>query len=146
MDREKIITIVLGLFVGIVLAASYFFGSKYLPFLNRQSKPTAAKTQKTLTPPPPQQQTTVATLTIDSPDDNTSTTAKSIKLSGSFLPASTIILYANADEQIATADAQGKFNFNVAIEGGENEIALNSFDQNNKLTTVKRNITMEVSQ
>lgn len=144
MDREKIITIVLGLVVGIILAATYFFGSKFLPNFNKQAKPTAAITKRI----PPREKTDdkIITLTITDPDDNSSTSDKTIRLSGTYTPNSTIVLFAPDDEKIATSDAQGKFNFDVVLEGGENEITVSSFNKDGKLISAKRNVTMEVTQ
>lgn len=143
MDKEKLITIALGLIVGIILAAAYFFGSKIFPNLTKQSKLTTPAIKKTPKAKQPKIQTT---LTITIPDDNSQTTDKTIKLSGSFIPGSTIVLFANADEKIASGDASGKFNFNVNLEEGENEISITSFDINGKIVSAKRNVTLEVSQ
>lgn len=144
MDREKVVTIVLGLIVGVTLAVLYFFGGKYIPglFSKAPQKPVATSTQKKSPPPPPVQNNS---LTISSPDDHSSTTSKTVKFTGTFIPAATIILFGPADQAIATADGAGKFSSTVTLESGENEITLSSFDQNNKLVSVKRNITLEVS-
>lgn len=149
MDKEKIVTIVLGLIVGVGLAAAYFFGSKYLPGLVNKSKPTAAMTSKVDAKKPAAKvtdQTQNVSLTITAPQDNSATTEDTITVSGSYSTGSEVILFANADQKIATSNAQGKFSFSVTLEGGENEITINSFDSLGKLISVKRNVTLEVSE
>lgn len=147
MDKEKIITIALGLVVGIVLAGGYFFGSKFLPKLTPAKKPTSpvanSKTQPSVSKKdqPPKD----ITLEVQTPQDNSSVTENKIKVIGSFLPNSTIFLYSNADEKIASANARGQFSFDTTLEDGENEITVSTLSQD-QLISVKRNVTLEINQ
>lgn len=146
MDREKIITIVLGLIVGIGLAATYFFGAKFLNFSKSKvsiKSPVKTSPQNKLPPPPPQ---TTQSLTLETPTDNLPTTDKNLKVSGSFAPNSTIILYDNTDEQVATSDGQGKFAFNTVLEEGNNQLVVSAFSADNKLQSVGRSVTLDINK
>ncbi len=141
MDKEKIITIVIGLGVGILAAAIYFFASSYLPSKLQGEK-------KTTFTPTPNLQSPISNnqLVIDKPENHSSTTISPITVAGTTMPGAKLILFANADEKIASADAQGKFSIDTKLEDGENEISVTAFDNQGNVTVVKRNVTLEITQ
>lgn len=142
MDRDKIITIVIGLFVGAVLAGLYFFGAKLLP-KSLPEAPIIHPGQKVS--PSPQPPAPLATsLTISQPEDNSSTTNNSVAVSGKALANTPVIIYANADEKIATSDGSGSFTAQIKLEPGENEITVTQIDVQGKIITAKRNVTLEI--
>lgn len=139
MDKEKLITITIGLIVGAILASAYFLGNKFLP------KSLTTPSQKTQQISNTQNKTSpVSLLSFDKPEDNSSTTTSPITVSGSAPANATILIYANADEKIATADASGKFSVPLKLEEGENEISLTTWSP--QMQTLKHNVTLEISQ
>ena len=143
MDKEKLITIGIGLAMGISAATVYFLAVRFLPaWQNRQNKVTFSPTNN-------QQQTATNgqfSLTIDSPDDHTSTTDGTLSVSGKTNPGARLIIFANAEEKVASADGQGKFSPNIKLEDGENEISITAINDQGNVVVAKRNITLEISQ
>lgn len=144
MDREKIVTIVIGLAVGVGLAASYFVATKFLPQLSPKKTDIIVPSSA-----PNEPQTAGATtfdLTISQPDDYSSAAEPSLTIAGKTLPRLSLIIFANAEEKIATSDATGNFSTSVKLEEGENEISVTAFDEKNNPVTLKRHVTLEVAQ
>lgn len=144
MLREKIVTIVIGLVVGALLAGLFFFGPRLV------SKDQDTKSPVSLTPVPTKlgslspEPSLQASLKIDSPEDNSSTTDSQIKISGTTSPNGKIIIFSNTDEKMATAGAEGKFESTVKLEEGENELII--VNPANPSAKIVRNITLEISQ
>ncbi len=140
MDKEKLITIAIGLAVGIIAAAGYFAITKYLPAIRGLSD------KVTFTPAPtPITKSPTATLILNL-DDFSSTTEATLPLAGTTTPNARLVIFANADEKVASADATGSFATSLKLEDGENEISVTSFDALGHPTITKRNITLEISQ
>ena len=133
MDKEKIITVAIGLLVGIVIAGGYFAAVKFLPKLSQKPTPVAFAS------PSPTPQKTV-NLTLDSPADETTTKDSPINVSGTALPNTKIIIFSNAEEKIASAVATGKFSATIKLEDGENAISVSDLT-----TTIKRTVVLEIS-
>lgn len=139
MDKEKIATIFIGLVVGAGLASAYFLSAKFLPGQNKPRQEIIS-TQKT-----DNNNVVVQGLTLTQPDDNSSTADSSVLVAGKAPAGQMVILYANADEKVAFADANGAFSANIKLEEGMNEISATITDASGKPTTVKREIIMEVT-
>lgn len=144
MNKEKLITIVIGLTVGILGTGAYFAAVKILPTLKKPVQ----------TIVPPEDNTPKAAisgansllLTLDKPGDNSATMEADLKISGSTAPAATLVIFSNADERIASADASGKFIVPIKLEDGENEISVTSFLGKQISQVVHRNVTLEINQ
>ena len=137
MNKEKIITIVVGLLVGILAAGGYFAAVKILPNLKKPPEkiivqPTPTKLVKNET-----------SLILDQPKDNSSVTDSPITISGKTLPGINLIIFGNAEEKIASADATGSFSAQLKLEDGENQISVTTLES--KPATVKKTVTLEIS-
>lgn len=143
MDKEKLITVGIGLAVGILAASAYFFATKYLPNIQ------GLQNKVTFTPNTTQDQRPKTkdqyTLSI-SLEDFTSTTEATLTITGTATPGARLVLFGPADEKIASADATGKFSADLKLEDGENEISVTSSDSQGNVLTVKKSITLEISQ
>lgn len=133
MDKEKIITIIIGLVVGIVIAGGYFAAIKFLPKFSQNNQ------KVTFTPPQTPTASPSATLTVSQPENQISVNQSPTTVSGKTTPGTRIIIFANVDEKIASADASGNFSADIKLEDGENEISINSLNE-----TIKRIITLEI--
>lgn len=141
MLREKIVTIIIGLVVGAMLAGAYFFGPTLVTQTKQDTKRTPtpkAQASKTPTPSPKK------TLTITSPEDNSSTTNVDLKVSGSGTPNAKIIVFTNADQKQVTASATGKYETTIKLEEGENEVTVT--DLTSPIQTLTRNVTLEITE
>lgn len=140
MDKEKVVTILIGLVVGAGLASAYFLSSKFLPKGIGLPKQEIITTQK-----PPQPQNSSKAFTIDQPDDNISTTGNSVTVAGKAPTGQMLVIFANADEKVASVSADGVYNANIKLEEGVNEISVTTIDPSGKPTTLKREIIMEIT-
>lgn len=140
MDKEKILTIGIGLLVGISAAAVYFAVTKYLPSLRSQDK--VAFTTTSPLPPSSNQ----LTITLDQPNDHVATTNNQIAISGQTKPGAKVVFFGNAEEKVASADGQGQFSTNLQLEEGENEISITAIDDQKNMVVTRRNVTLEIVQ
>lgn len=139
MNKEKIITIVVGLAVGILAAGGYFAVVKILPDLKKPGEKIIV--QPAPAPTPIKNETS---LVLDQPKDNSSVTDSPITISGKTLPGINLIIFGNAEEKIASADATGSFSAQLKLEDGENQISITTLES--KPATVKKTVTLEISQ
>lgn len=134
MDKEKIITIVIGLSVGVLVAALYFIANRYLP--TQQTPTPKVSFSPTATP--------AAQLSIISPTDFATVTDSPVTITGQTVPNTTLVVYANSDEKIASADATGKFSIDVKLEDGDNAITVTSLKNSLPSETVSRHVILEI--
>lgn len=142
MDREKILTIALGLLIGFLAAGGYFAVNKFLfapPKKGEIITPVNPQTLAAQTASP-----SAVLFNVDKPEDNSSVTASPIVISGKAAPKSQIIIFANADEKIATGDAAGNFTSQIKLEEGENEISFTVIDSDGNKTVARRKISLEI--
>lgn len=142
MDKEKAITVVIGLLVGAGLASAYFLSAKFFPPNNRSK-------QEIITPPKKEDQVLSSIsqigFSLDSPVEGAATSEAIIKVSGKASQGSPVIVFANTDEKMASADGQGNFQADIKLEEGANAISVSTFSENSKIMTIKRNVILEVS-
>lgn len=137
MDKEKIITIVLGLTVGALAAGGYFAASKILPNLKKTPEKIIVQ------PAPITPVRNETSLVLDEPKDNSSTLNSPIIISGKTLPGTNLVIFGNAEEKIASADATGSFSAQLKLEDGENQISVTTLES--KPVTIKKTVTLEIS-
>ncbi|MBI4099963.1 hypothetical protein HY440_03050 [Candidatus Microgenomates bacterium] len=138
MDKEKLITVAIGLGVGILAAALYFAAVKFLPNLSSNSP------KVNFTAPAPSASPEATSLKITSPDDNATVQISPVTITGQATPQTTLVIFANADEKVATADGEGKFSVDIKLEDGANEISISSLDNTAVRETVNRTVTLEI--
>lgn len=139
MDKEKLITVAIGLAVGTLIAGAYFVVVKFLPSFNAPKLTyTPAVEQETASP------SAKETLTVLSPLDETSVKESPITVSGKSQPGTKIIVFANADEKIASADGQGNFSAIIKLDEGENDISITSLSDTGISQTINRNVILEI--
>lgn len=132
MDKEKVITIAIGLATGIIFAGLYFGITKYLPALTSPKTPPAVFQQPVAT--------VSANLVVNSPSDYSTTDSPVATVSGLAKPGATLLILANADDKIASADATGKFSTTVKLESGQNAIGVSDLSQ-----IVTRTVILEIN-
>ncbi len=142
MDKEKIITIAIGLAVGIIAATGYFAATKILPQLGKKNPVEIVVPTK----PSPTVQNNTIKLNLDLPVDNSSTKINAATVSGTTNPGATMIMFGNADQKIATAGADGKFSDSIKLEEGLNVISVTAIVASQTPNVITRNVTLEISQ
>lgn len=141
MDKEKILTVFLGLLVGGLLAGGYFASGKLLPLLNGKKPETITIRQNQKTAPV----ANPALLSLQAPEDFLSTTETTIAVSGKSVPGAKLVIFSNSDQKIATVAANGTFAIDIKLESGDNEITVTAFDPDSSLeTTIKRSVVREI--
>ncbi|MEK7565665.1 MAG: hypothetical protein AAB506_01310 [Patescibacteria group bacterium] len=134
--NEKIVTILLGLGLGIILAAAILF-TVPKSTTNPQTIPVVPSTS-------PTSPTTSTSLIIDSPLDNFWATESPITVSGKTLPNVLVILTGPADEISVDSNNDGLFTAKLKIEEGENNILAVVRDSSGKFITAKKSVTLEI--
>ncbi len=146
MDREKLITLCIGLLIGIALAGAYLLAPKVLPqFFPKHEKlltlgkPTNQKTG-------PEEKTTVTDPTIGfkllTPENNTTTKDYTISVSGTAAPSSKLLVSTLTDEKAIVAGEDGKFSTLVKLEDGQNIITVVYLNPSSKPHPETRAITV----
>lgn len=144
MNKEQIITMLVGLITGAMIVAGYFV------IKNLLSPPPPPEPQITSTAPP------IETLPVSSappslvlnPDiiDRSSTKEAHLKISGQTSTGASVFIFSNIDEKIASADALGNFAEKIKLEDGENEITVTAFLNGQYSQTIRKNVTLEINQ
>lgn len=143
MNKEQVITVLIGLLVGALAVSGYFAAKNFLPkFIKPPIAPVVSKKAEETKPPSPME----IELTIEGLVDHSSTASATINITGQTAPGASILLFGNAQEQIASADASGKFATTLKLEDGENEISLTAFLARKNSAVIRRNVTLEISQ
>ncbi len=138
MDKEKLITIALGLFVGVALAGAYFAAARFLPQLQTPAP------KVVFNPPKSNPSPRATTLTVTQPTDEATTKESPLAVSGQAAPAAQVVIFAPADEKIASADAAGKFATTIKLEEGTNPIGFSVISAAGQLETITRNVILEI--
>ena len=147
VDKEKIFTIAIGLAVGILAASGYFLVTKGVPNLTKVNPIQIIQPKNKPNPSvPPTHNGKQTPLSLDLPIDNSSTQNKTATVSGQTAPNATVVIYANADQNIASAAADGKFKYQIQLENGLNVISVTAMDGTNTPNVIYRNVTLEIPQ
>lgn len=139
MGKEKIITIVIGLVVGIALSGGIFLFWNYKDNLIKSNPTTKPQPQKTETP-----SATAAAIKLDSPEDNLITKEKSIEVSGHGQVQMMVLIVATAEEKTINVGQDGTFKTTVKLEEGENRISVIYFDPSPEPKSLDRTVTVEI--
>ncbi len=142
MDKEKLLTIGIGLLVGVGVAVLYFTATKFIPQITRKN-PVAIIQPQTPSSPSIENQTP---LSLNFPLDNSTVTDSISTVSGQTDPNANIIIFANTGEKIATAASDGKFNESIKLEEGLNIVSVTVLYGNKNPVTIIRNVTLEISK
>lgn len=142
MDKEKLLTIGIGLLVGVGVALLYFTATKFIPQITREN-PVAIIQPQTPSSPKSESQTP---LSLNFPLDNSAVPDATSTISGQTVANANIIIFSNTAEKIATAASDGKFNESIKLEEGLNVISITVLYGKNNPVTIIRNVTLEISK
>jgi hypothetical protein len=124
MRKEIIVAIIIGLFLGLIVAFGIRTARNSLQ--NRQLP-------LTQTNPTTDSSTTTTTLNhnvfITTPEPNAVVNTNSVTIIGTTSPSSLISIIGNVDQIAAAADKTGNFTATVELSPGVNTIAINSYNE-----------------
>lgn len=126
MRKEVLIAIVLGFVLGLVITFGLWSANKAM-----KSKETLTETEETTTPtlvptPTPAQ---VFSLAILAPEDESVQNKEKVTVSGTTEPEAQVVVIGEKDEKIVTADSKGKFEAEIMLENGTNEITVSAANE-----------------
>lgn len=143
--NEKIITVLIGLTLGVLVASGVLFGPQIA---------SKVVTLKTISPVSPDVNSPVKTteadkpvtsiVSIDSPVDNFWATESTINVAGKTTPDTRVIIFSSTDEVVAISDNSGLFSSKIKLEEGENLISATIFDLNGNNVSVAKSVVLQV--
>ncbi len=135
MKKELGIAIFIGILLGFGLSAFFWARNKDNMPLNlagSQPTPTEAENQPTAVPTSTDASEEI-TLTVTQPENEIISDTEDLTIKGETQPNATVVVIWEEGEDILVADKDGKFETEIELVGGENEINISAYDnQGNK--------------
>jgi hypothetical protein len=133
MKKEVILAITIGFVLGLVITFGIWIANRSLKqtsaaVVTPTPIPTTATTSAVVSPQP------VSGLNISSPDDESITAVDKITVTGKTTANSAVAILYEDGQTFVTSDAEGKFNVEVPLVGGYNEITATSEDSSQTIT------------
>jgi len=125
MRKEVIIAIIIGFFLGLVLAFGFWTANQAVK--DKKIEQTVKVSNSTPSPSP------VASFSIDSPENNLVSDKNKIQVSGKTNPLAVIVAYSEDNQNFTTADESGFFSLNVDLVKGSNIYTIKSVDSNDNV-------------
>lgn len=128
MRKEIIVAIIIGLFLGLIVA--YGIRSAQISLENRQTttQKAASNSQQATS-----QVTPAHTVFITTPEPNTVTDKDSVAIIGTTSPESLISIINETDHIATIADETGNFTGTIDLSGGVNSIAIKSYNNQGEI-------------
>ncbi|NCN06670.1 MAG: hypothetical protein GW946_02390 [Candidatus Pacebacteria bacterium] len=136
MKKEILLAIIIGLAFGLVITYGLYRVRKATQSAKTQPISTTAPTTPTEEP------AVAAQLTILHPEDNTVQEESSTTVTGTALPDTIIVLFANDMEYITTSDASGNFSFTVDLDEGSTILTVHAVNEDGETVTAQRAIVV----
>ncbi|MCL5746706.1 MAG: hypothetical protein M1277_00265 [Patescibacteria group bacterium] len=140
MKKESIVLSFIAVLIGILVAGGLFYIyqlTKTIP--NTKIKPISI-TLPSATPTPS------VFLSLSSPTDESVVGNRTITISGTTNPQSTVAIITQTDQQIVTPAENGNFSTTVTIENGENPIEITSIAPDGEEKTIERTVTFSTEE
>lgn len=135
MRKEIIFAVVLGVILGTIILYGSYIANK----ATSQSTITLDTQKVVETPPTITLTPTTTPLTITFPRDNYVSFTDQITITGTGPITSPIAIISENNEYIIDTDATGRFSTDITLVGGENDISLTTYNDN-QIGTVKLTI------
>lgn len=125
MRKEVIIAIVIGFFLGLVLAVGFWTANQAVK--DKKTAQTVKVSNSTPSPSP------VSDFSIDSPENNIVTDKDKIQISGKTTPLATVVAYSEDTQRFTQADENGFYSLGIDLVKGSNIFTLKSIDNNDNV-------------
>jgi len=136
MRKEILLAIVVGILVGLAITFGIYTIRQQL-FRNQTPATIEESRSAGVATPTP---TASSTLTLQKPEQDFLTAEDSVQIVGRALPESYIVILANETEYITSADQDGDFSQEVALEAGGNKLTVVSIASTGEQETITRNV------
>ena len=124
MKKELVWAIITGFGLGLIITYGFWSTRKALkPKPEKLEKPELEKLETTPTPTLPP-----VSLTIDEPKDESIIDKEKVNLSGKSDPRAILAIFTEEGELIIEADEEGRFQTEIKLVEGANEITVTAFD------------------
>lgn len=139
MKAEKIILSFIGVFCGLLVAASafYFYQINNKP-VKKVKSVAIAKPTPTPTPPP-----NAFFVNIDEPADESVSDKKTLTIAGKSIADATLIISSPTIDQVIQPSENGDFSTTTTLDSGENQIIITAIAPNGE--EIKKTITVTYS-
>ena len=125
MKKEVLFAIIIGFALGLAITFGIRTANKAFQGSAQQEEAPIEEILPTPTPLPS------LSLTITSPEDNVISDQETIEVSGKTASEAVIVILYPEGEKILEADKNGRFSTEIDLAGGDNEIKISSYDNEN---------------
>lgn len=141
MRKEVLIAIIIGFGLGLLITYGIWTANKAIKQKAEENQEAPSEEIAETIKPSPTPTPAGLLLTISSPEDNLIADKNKVQLSGKTEPGATVVVLYEGGEKILEADQDGKFNAEITLVSGSNEINVSAFaesgeEANKKLTVV----------
>ncbi|NCN82442.1 MAG: hypothetical protein GW947_00590 [Candidatus Pacebacteria bacterium] len=136
MKKEILLAIIIGLAFGLFITYGLYRVRKATQSAKTQPVSTTAPTAS------PGNDPSSALLTILNPEDNTVQEEPSTTVTGISQPNAVLVLFANDEEFITTADGSGNFSFTVDLKSGGTILTVHALNENGETFAATRTIVV----
>lgn len=134
MRKEVILSILIGVSLGLIITYGF-----YLSYSTKQSKTTSTELVNTEITPSPEA-SNPNQLMLSSPEDEIIYQEKKIRVAGTTLANSFVIIFVGNQENITQSDQSGNFSIEVALESGSNIITVCAIDEDGQTSKIERTV------
>ena len=127
MKTEKILLSFVAVIVGLIVAGIGFYIYQSTKALPSNKVDTVKVTSPTPSAP-------AVLLTIDTPQDESTTNNKTVTVSGKTAPNATVVVSTDTGDQVIKPSSQGNYSTTVTIGDGENQIHVTAIDPSGNQT------------
>lgn len=121
MKTEKILLSFVAVLIGLIVAGVAFYFYQSTKVLNGKNIGTVQLATPTPTPP-------TIILTIDTPQDESTTDNKTLTLSGKTNPTATLVVSTPTGDLVIKPSSVGNYSTTITIGSGENDIRVTAID------------------
>lgn len=134
MKKEMIISVLVGLFFGLIIVYGVYTAQNSLTKNDQDNK------QLETTPSPNPSDQADANLAIHNPEDEIIVDEALITITGTTTADNYVVIFINDDEIITTADEAGSFSVEGELELGSNIVQVHAIDENGQTTVKERTV------
>jgi hypothetical protein len=134
MKKEMIISVLVGLFFGLVIVYGVYTAQTSL------SKSSPSQEELSVSPTPDSEENTNGNLTLHSPEDEIIVNEPAVTVTGTTLAESYVVVFINDKEHITTTDEAGHFSIEGELEIGSNTIETHALDEDGNISIEERTV------
>ncbi|KKU83821.1 hypothetical protein A2973_05520 [Candidatus Gottesmanbacteria bacterium RIFCSPLOWO2_01_FULL_49_10] len=136
MNKDALLATGIGLGLGLLIAVLFIFGPGLATSITKIKLPQINFSRRTTTQqtPTPDQKKQELTLVVSAPLDQAIEPTKDVVVSGVTVPGATVVIQGSNDDDVATADSEGKYAGKITVSEGKNDITVTAYSDQKQLT------------